>query len=169
MGKSTSRFQPNHAGHHTPVAVIPGMVVSHQSHGTAAAEPARGGNIARDSTRGKHVGPVPVHPASHRVTGTNIGAPKVTTLSSIPDASNPLASDPTRLGKVLHTPLPVPGQRSRIGDGLTGFVSQGMSVDHQRAQRTAVRDHAERVELGRRIIGEAISAAEPDHPAKLGR
>jgi hypothetical protein len=167
MVKSTSRFQPNHAGHHTPVAVTPGMVVSHQSHGVSTDRPAAGGNIARDSTRGKHVGPVPVHPASHRVTGTNIGAPEVTTLSAIPDASNPNALDPTRPGKSFVGKMvnPVPGQRSRTGD----LEGQKPGANFAAHNARAVAEHAARVELGRRVIGEALDCAEPDHPALLGR
>jgi hypothetical protein len=170
MGTKASIFQPDHSGKRATVPTHPGMVVSHVSHGAVAGEAAHGGNIARDSTRGKHLNAVPVHPASHRVTGTNIGAPKVETLSAIPDASSPCALDPTKPGKVLHVALPVPGQRSRVGDDLGGGIVQGgKSLNHERAQRSAVKDHADRVALGQRIIGEALSAAEPDHPAKLGR
>jgi hypothetical protein len=166
MGTKQSIFQPDHSGKRATVPTHPGMEVSHMSHGAVVGDPARGGNIARDSTRGKHRNPVPVHPASHRVTGTNIGAPKITTLNSIPDASSPCALDPTKPGKVLHVPLPVPGMRSRIDDNLGGA---GVGADHGRAQRSAVKEHADRIALGQRIIGEALSAAEPDHPAKLGR
>ena len=167
MGTKSSIFQPDHSGKRGTVAVHPGMEVSHLSHGVVAGEAAHGCNIARDSTRGKHLNPVPVHPASHRVTGTNIGAPKITTLNSIPDASNPAAMDPTRPGKsfVGKAVAPVPGQRSRSGD------LEGMKPGYNFARHNAraVQAHAERVEIGRRIIGEALSAAEPDHPAKLGR
>ncbi len=168
MGTKPSIFQPDHSGKRGSVATHPGMQVSHVSHAPIAGAAADGGNIARTSTRGKHLNVVPVHPASHRVTGTNIGAPKITTLNSIPDASNPCAMDPTRPGKsfVGKAAAPVSGQRSRTGDGLGGA---GVGADHARANGRAVKDHAERVALGQRIIGEALDCAEPDHPAKLGR
>jgi hypothetical protein len=57
-----ARFQPDHGGRHTPVAVHPGMAVSHLSHG--AGEHVAGhsvpGNIARDGAP-KNINPVPVH------------------------------------------------------------------------------------------------------------
>jgi hypothetical protein len=165
--KQTSRFQPDRSGHHTPVAVNPGMVISHQSHGDAAREPARGGNIARDASRGRHVGPVAVHGGMHRTTGTNIGAPSTVTLDNIPDASNPLAADPTRAGKSFMGKAvpPVPGQRSRNTDGPTGLVRDGISADHERGKGR----YADHVALGRAIIGEALASAPGDHPCKLGR
>jgi hypothetical protein len=46
-----------------------------------------------------------VHPASHRVTITTLGAPKIETLSAIPDASNPNVLDPT---KTKRYPAPRP-------------------------------------------------------------
>jgi hypothetical protein len=166
MAKQPSRFQPNHAGHHTPVAVNPGMVVSHQSHGLDATRGGGDGKYSGRDGKPKHVGPVPVHPASHRVSGTNIGAPTVTTLSSIPDASNPCAMDPTRSGKsfVGRAVPPVPGQRSRLYDALGGS-----EPGENHAKHNPIAAHAERVALGQRIIGEALDCAEPDHPAKLGR
>jgi hypothetical protein len=168
MGKSTSRFQPDHGGHHTPVAVNPGMVVSHQSHSLDATRGGDGGKYSGRDGKPKHTGPVAVAAGMHRVTGTNEGAPKIETLSSIPDASNPLAADPTRPGKsfVGKAVLPVPGQRSRTGDALGGSEP---GENHGRAQASAVKDHAMRVELGQRVIGEALDCAEPDHPSKLGR
>jgi hypothetical protein len=174
MGTKPSIFQPDvHTGKRGTVAVHPGMSVSHDSHSAIAGQPARGGNIARDSTAGKHLNPVPVHPASHRVTGTNIGAPKVTTLSAIPDASNPNALDPTKPGKNFKPVPPVPGQRSRTG-GLCNGIGDNPGPDevganHFRANSRAVAAHAERHALGQRIIGEALDYAGPDHPAKLGR
>jgi len=168
MGKDTSRFQPNRQGHHTPVAVHPGMVVSHQSHGNAAAIPAKGGNLARDAGRGKHVGPVAVHGGMSRTTGTNIGAPSTVTLASIPDASSPLAADPTRQGKAfVGKAVPsVPGQRSRTTDAPgPGTVAGGVSANHERAKGR----YADHVALGRAIIGEAMASAPSDDFTKLGR
>ena len=163
-----NRFQPNRAGHHTPVAVHPGMVVSHQSHGDAAKIGGDGGRYSGRDGKAKHVQAVPVHPASHRVTGTNIGAPVATTLSSIPDASNPNAMDPTKPGKsFIGKPVPsVPGQRSRITDAPgPGTVQGGVSANHEAGKG----GYALHCDLGRRIIGEALDCAESDHPAKLGR
>lgn len=61
MTKS-SRFQPDHGGCHTPVAVNPGMAVSHRSHG--AGEHVTGhsvpGSIPRDGAP-KNINPTPVH------------------------------------------------------------------------------------------------------------
>jgi hypothetical protein len=141
--KRTSPFQPDHAGRHTQVAVHPGMVVSHNSHGIGADAPARGGNIARDSSRGMHVNAVPVHPASHRVTGTNEGAPVVTTLDRIPDASNPNAADPTRPGKTF-----APVQ-----------VSPGMNAAK----------HARAVGIGQMILDQAFANSAADDRRAHGR
>jgi hypothetical protein len=114
--RTTSRFQPDHAGRHTPVSVHPGMVVSHVSHGmgdhvTGHAVP---GNVARDG-QGKNVNATPVHGGMVRITGTAEGAPTITTLQSIPDASNPCAADPSKPGKVLAPVRTSPGMRSRQG------------------------------------------------------
>jgi hypothetical protein len=143
------------------------MVVSHQSHGAAATRGGDGGKYSGRDGKQKHSGPVPVHPASHRVTDTNIGAPKITTLSAIPVADNPAYGDPTVNGKsfVGQTVNPVPGQRSRTGD----LEGQKPGVNFAAHNARAVAEHAARVELGRRVIGEALDCAEPDHPSKLGR
>jgi hypothetical protein len=163
MSKRTSPMQPDHLGRHSPVAVHSGMVVSHASHNDAAQRGGDGG-IGCDG-KPKHVQPVPVAAGMHRVTGTSEGAPKIETLSSIPDASSPLASDPTKYGKRIAVPAPVIGQRSRSGDSLGG---NRVGANHSAAMARADRDHAARVDLGNRIIGEALAAAEPDHPAIFG-
>jgi hypothetical protein len=149
--KRTSPFQPDHAGRHTQVAVHPGMVVSHVSHGIGADAPARGGNIARDSSRGKHVNAVPVHPASHRVTGTNEGAPKITTLSSIPDASNPAALDPTTKGKTFAPVQVSPGMNAAKHAHAVGV---GQMILDQAFANSAADD---RRAHGRRTIKPTIS------------
>jgi hypothetical protein len=138
--KRTTPFGPDHAGRHTQVAVHPGMVVSHMSHGIGADAPARGGNIARDSSRGKHVNAVPVHPASHRVTGTNEGAPKITTLSAIPDASNPNALDRTRPGKTFAPVQVSPGMNAAtharavgVGQMILDSAFANSAADDRRA------------------------------------
>lgn len=141
--KRTSPFQPDHAGRHSQVAVHPGMVISHQSHGEGADVPARGGNIARDSTRGKHVQAVPVAAGMHRITGTDKGAPSITTLQSIPDASNPNAMDPTTKGKTF---APV-------------AVSPGMNA-------TA---HAKAVGVGQAILDSAFAHSAGDDRSAHGR
>jgi hypothetical protein len=141
--KRTSQFQPDHAGRHTPVAVHPGMVVSHTSHGIGADAPARGGNIARDAGRGKHVNAVPVAAGMHRVTGTNEGAPVVTTLDRIPDAASPLATDPTKTGKTF-----APAQ-----------VSPGMNAAK----------HARAVGIGQMILHEAFANSAADDRRAHGR
>jgi hypothetical protein len=92
-----------------------GTVVSH-SHSPAREiehRQTQGLGLARASNRPKAHGEVPTHPASHRVSGTNIGAPTITTLSAIPDASNPAASDPTVTGKRFAAPAVAFGMRSR--------------------------------------------------------
>jgi hypothetical protein len=141
--KRTSPFQPDHAGRHSQVAVHPGMVVSHNSHGIGADAPARGGNIARDSTRGKHVQPTPVAAGMHRVTGTDKGAPTITTLSAIPDASNPIATDPTKPGKTF-----APVQ-----------VSPGMNAAK----------HARAVGVGQMILDQAFANSAADDRRAHGR
>jgi hypothetical protein len=141
--KRTSPFQPDHAGRHTPVAVHPGMVVSHQSHGMGASEPAHGGDIARDASRGKHVQAVPVAAGMHRVTGTDKGAPTITTLSAIPDASNPNALDPTTKGKTF-----APVQ-----------VSPGMNAAK----------HAKAVGVGQMILDQAFANSAADDRRAHGR
>jgi hypothetical protein len=140
--KRTSQFQPDHAGRHAQVAVPPGMVVSHQSHGIGADAPASGGNIARDSSRGKRVQPTPVAAGMHRVTGSNEGAPVVTTLDRIPDASNPNALDPTRTGKTF-----APVQ-----------VSPGMNAAK----------HARAVGIGQMILAQAFANSAADDRAAHG-
>jgi hypothetical protein len=110
--KRKSPFGPDHTGRHSQVAVYPGMVVSHQSHGEGADVPARGGNIARDSTRGKHVQPTPVAAGMHRITGTNEGAPKITTLQATPDASNPNTMAPTKTGRKFAPVAVSPGMNA---------------------------------------------------------
>jgi hypothetical protein len=165
--KRTTPFGPDHAGRHTQVAVHPGMVVSHLSHGIGADAPARGGNIARDSSRGKHVNPVPVHPASHRVTGTNEGAPKITTLSSIPDASNPAALDPTTKGKTFAPVAASPGQRSRLGEVGPGQVSGGVNPAHDPALNAA--KHAHAVGVGQMILDQAFANSAADDRRAHGR
>lgn len=166
MAKQTSRFQPDHGGRHTPVAVNPGMVVSHRSHGVAAERGGDGSKYSGRDGKPKHVHPVAVAAGMHRVTGTDKGAPAITTLSAIPDASSPCALDPTKPGKVLHVPAPVAGHRSRTGDALGGSAP---GANHAAHNARAVQAHRDRVALGERIMGEALDCAEPDHPAKLGR
>jgi hypothetical protein len=119
------------------------MVISHQSHGEGAAMPARGGNIARDATRGKHVNAVPVAGGMHRVTGTNQGAPTITTLATIPDASNPCATDPTKGGKSV---APV-------------AVSPGMNAAK----------HAKAVSVGQAILDSAFANSARDDRSAHGR
>lgn len=127
-------FQPGHSGKHATVPTHPGMVVSHMSHSpgraiehdfhveAGKARTYSGGIDPRVGGKPKNLNPVPVHPASHRVTGTNEGAPTITTLSAIPDASNPNALDPTRIGKRLTPPVAKPGMKSRTSqhDTLSG-------------------------------------------------
>lgn len=123
----------------------PTDTVSHVSHGMGdhATGHAVPGNIARDGAP-KHVHAILTHGGQHRTTGTNIGAPKSETLKSIPDASSPLARDPTKPGKVMRPVAAVPGQRSR----------------------TSRHDPA----LGAAILQEACErTGGPDHPANLGR
>jgi hypothetical protein len=72
----------------------------------------QGLGLARAGGRPKATGHVPVHPASHRVTGTTLGASKIETLSSIPDASNPNVLDPTKT-KRYPAPAIAWGNRSR--------------------------------------------------------
>src|ERR1700732_766757 len=109
MKRKTSPMQPDHAGRHTQIAVHPGMVISHNSHGEGADQPARGGNVARDAGRAKIVRPVPVAVGMHRIAGTNKGAPTITTLAAIPDASNPCAADVTKAGKTFGPVKVSPG------------------------------------------------------------
>ena len=161
MSKKNVSLQPGRDGRHGKIEVHPGIVISHQSHNDSAVAPAKGGNIARDSTRGKNVQAVPVAAGMHQTVGTNIGAPVTTMLSSIPDASSPLAADPTRLGKMFAPVAAVPGQRSRTTDAAG---PAGIGENHERGKGR----YADHIALGQRIIGEALSAAEPDHPAKLG-
>lgn len=146
-------FQPDHAGRHTPMALHPATVVSHNSHGLGADQAARHGdrpNIARDVGRGKLVRPVPVAAGMHRVTWSYDDVPTVTTLASIPDASNPAAMDPTRPGKVMRPITVNPGTRSRADDALHGGSTTRDNHAHAR------RRHAENLELGRRVIAEAL-------------
>jgi len=166
MGTKQSIFQPGHDGKRASVPIHDGMTVSHVSHAAVAGEAAHGGNIALDSTAGKHRNIVPVNAASHRVSGTNIGAPAVTTLDSIPDASNPNVLDPTKQGKRFAPVQAVLGQRSRSSDACgPGQVQGGVSMNHERGKGK----FADHVALGKAIIGEALSAAPCDHPSKLGR
>lgn len=89
-------------------------------------------------------------------------------------SGHPLVKPPQ--SKDLHTPLPVIGHRSRTGsaDGSTGdlpgpgLVAGGRSFNHDRAQGAAVKNHADRIALGQRVLSEALDCAEPDHPGKLG-
>lgn len=118
------------------------MAISHESHGLADRVGRKTGNVALDGAP-KRVTQVPVHGGMHRTTGTNIGAPVTAPLSSIPDASNPLASDPTTVNSKQHAVPVSPGMRSR----------------------TSPHDPA----LGKAILAEAYARAEPDHPANLGR
>jgi hypothetical protein len=158
-----SIFGPDHKGRHTPMALHPATVVSHQSHGVTADQAARHGdrpNIARDAGRGKIMRPVPVHPASHRVSGTAEGAPVVTTLSAIPIADNPAVNDPTKPGKAfIGRAVGVnPGTRDRSGDPLHGGNPdpRGMKQQMQARQSHAQQRHAANVELGRQVLAEAL-------------
>jgi hypothetical protein len=69
-------------------------------------------SIARNGAP-KRMHPVSVHSGMHRTTGTNDGAPKTEMLSGIPDASSPLACDPTKPGKTFAPVKATPGMRSR--------------------------------------------------------
>jgi hypothetical protein len=91
-----------------------GTVVSHSHSPAREIEHARTQSLglARASGRPKATGHVPVHPASHRVTGTTLGAPTIETLSSISDASNPNVLDPTKT-KRYPAPAIAFGMRSR--------------------------------------------------------
>jgi hypothetical protein len=157
MGKKHI-FQPDHKGRHTPMALHPAAVVSHQSHGLTADQAARHGdkpNIARDAGRGKIVRPVPVHPASHRVTGTAEGAPTVTTLSAIPIADNPAVNDPTKPGKAfIGRAVGVnPGTRDRSNDAPNGGSPfKDPAGRHAHAQQR----HAANIALGRQVLAEAL-------------
>lgn len=138
--KRTSPFQPDHAGRHSQVAVHPGMVVSHNSHGIGADAPARGGNIARDAGRGKNVNAVPVAAGMHCVTGTDKGAPTITTLSAIPDASNPIATDPTKPGKTFAPVKVAPGMNAAkharavgVGQMILDSAFANSAADDRRA------------------------------------
>jgi hypothetical protein len=165
--KRTSQFQPDHAGRHSQVAVHPGMVVSHVSHGMGADAPARGGDIARDSTCGKHVNAVPVAAGMHRVTGTDKGAPTITTLSAIPDASNPNAMDPTKPGKTFAPVAASPGQRSRLGEVGPGQVVGGVNPAHNPVLNAE--KHAHSVGVGQMILNEAFANSAADDRAAHGR
>jgi hypothetical protein len=141
MKKRTSPFGPDRTGRHSQVPVHPGMVISHQSHGEGADVPARGGNIARDSTRGKHTNPVPVAAGMHRITGTDKGAPTIATLDRIPDASNPNTAPTT--GKKF---APVK-------------VSPGMNA----------KKHAQAVGVGQAILDSAFANSAGDDRTAHGR
>ena len=132
----TSRFQPNHAGQHTPVD--PGPNVSHMSHGFGdhAIGHAVPGNLARDGAK-KNVNPTPVNPGMVRVTGTEKGMPTVTTLASIPDASNPNALDPTKPGKTFAPVKPSPGMHSR-----TGAIARSLTDPTLYALGQSIKDEA---------------------------
>jgi hypothetical protein len=142
MKRTSSPFQPDSAGRHTEIAVHPGMVISHNSHGEGADAPARGGDLARNSTRGKIVRPVPVAAGMHRVTGTDKGAPTITTLDRIPDASSPCATDATT-GKSF---APV-------------AVSPGMNAGK----------HAKAVGVGQAILDAAFANSAKDDRSAHGR
>jgi len=159
MKTKRAPFQPDHLGRHTPMALHPATVVSHQSHGLSADQAARHGdkpNIARDAGRGKIVRPVPVHPASHRVTGSNLGAPTVTTLSAIPVADNPAVNDPTKPGKAfIGRAVGInPGTiRDRFDDAPNGGSP---FTDAAGRKAHAEKRHAMNVEIGRQVLKEAL-------------
>lgn len=127
----------------------PAPGVSHRSHNFDA-HTGHDGGIAR-SGGPRHTYDVRPAAGMHRVTGTNIGAPVVTTLASIPDASNPCVLDPTKQGKRLSTPAVHPSMKSGARDSR-GFLGS---------------EHAPNT--GAQVLSEGIDASGPDHPARLGR
>ncbi len=184
MGTKQTPFQPDHAGRHT-VPDSTGRAIANQSHGNMARSGnAQPGNIARHSTRGKHVYDVQVHGGMRSTTrsgGEAFGGAHKSALDAlsgdavVPGAiksapgygnsgvqsGHPLAKAPGGKNFANNPPAFVPGQRSRVGE----TYDAGVGVHHYVAQALG-HNHLHR--LGSKIIEEGLRAAEPDHPGKLG-
>lgn len=125
--------------------------VSHRSHNLAAhSRHGQPGNIARDGGKPKHTYDVRPAAGMHRVTGTNEGAPVITTLQSIPDASNPNYLDPTKQGKRLSPAAVHPSMKSGAVDSHGSLGSE------------------HNPQVGDQVLSEGLRHAGPDHPALHG-
>jgi hypothetical protein len=157
MSKKPSIFQPDHLGRHTPMALHPATVVSHQSHGLGADQAARHGdrpNIARDGGKGKLVRPTPIHGGMTRRQLALKGMQHAN--ESAPDANpaSPLSKEPAGKAFIGRAVGVNPGTRSRADDDMGGggspFTDVASRQGHARAR------HAEAVEIGRRVLAEAV-------------
>jgi hypothetical protein len=84
----------------------------------------------------------------------------ITTLSAIPDASNPAALDPTKPGKRLTPIMPHPSMRSRVNDPVHGGAP-GEAHAKNRPDPTMLH------ELGKAIVQEAVAHSGPGDAAVL--
>jgi hypothetical protein len=170
---------PDHLGRQTPDSNPIRSLT--RSHAASAEVPARHGdkpNIARDASRGKAAFDLKIHGGMTTQTktgGAAFGGDHKSAIDSLSGqvvvpgkpgsaaTTHPLTAAP--VAKQYAPALPVPGHRSRTDDTLGGGE---VGENHAKHNARAVAEHAERIALGQRIIGEALDCAEPDHPAKLG-
>jgi len=98
--------------------------------------------IARRSTRAKPEGPSPIHPHMASRTNTSLGAPPRN--SNPPDASSPLATDPSKQhgDKTLPVPRMAFGMKS---DPLRGRFDPGFAEVIMNEAATSPDDFAKRL------------------------
>jgi hypothetical protein len=139
VGTKQSIFQPGPDGKHSQVKPAFGMTISHaggdRTHEHLAHQDQ---GLGRKGGQPKAYGVVATHPASHRSTIGDAGI-KTETLTSIPDASNPLASDPTKQGD-----KPFLGQHVPVSPGMRSRCCDGQSMDDKRAIGNQIRAEATR-------------------------
>jgi len=169
MGKKPSIFQPDHLGRRTPDK--PGPWMNH-SHNDAAVrghlDRIDAPNIARTTAVGKHTYPTKIHGAMVRQTegGPAFGGDHASAMDSLSGrrvvldksgavaTAHPLTKIPPGKPSVGRAVGVNPGTRSRADDDLGGGGSPVKDAAGRQGHARA--RHAEAVEIGRKVLAEAI-------------